>query len=412
MTHQIGELASPKDRISDLVVVRESAMYDHQLLAGMLHQTLSYCPELPGVRDVADAGLAPLLGEGPPFPTVRSRSRKNRSALFEHAGVLYLLSSGGAARIEAGRDDNAFVSQLDEVVSEWRPLRVTTANLSRLVRSPEFAGRLYGTFLRNVDVVNCGGMPLDLRTQQGKLMWQALSMASSMERDFIQQRLTVGLLNKYTRGEYVAGPNAVPPGYLWRDGRVRIDDTARSTIRAMLVVLADTRLPNWRSLEELGRLGLSSRRLRQLHGHDATFRDARTPEPLMTLLGWAETWHTGHARLVYPNPFPGLTSLAGVDVHAEEDVDAYPLGAFHFDYDWGLPKNGWAEPWLTSAVVARAEAQSSPEGRVPRGARAHKFRKPLLQLPAWTTGRDRFALRARNGAYRVERVDEAQATGR
>ena len=326
-------------RVTDMVIVRESAMYDRQLLAGMQRQTLSYCGHLPGVNEVLAEELGPLVSATCHFPHFRVNRRHNRAVVFEHSGVIYLYSEGSAASLDELTGDNDFVMLVAELFKLFRPINVHVATLGRLVRAAQFSGTLLGVAEYTVDEVRIGGSQvIKLRDPYGKMHWQTLGMISAFERDLIIQRLLVGRINQFLRGEWVLGRNTEPPGYPVVDGRLVRDDSTKDHIEKVLTILADPDAGPRAVVEKLARLGVVAHRRRGKN-------DARVPVDqlscattyVQTLLRWHGLWSTGKYEVVHRNPFPGMEDIGGLPVDYSVDRDR---GHLRFVYNVGLPPGG------------------------------------------------------------------------
>ena len=179
-------------------------------MEGMIGQTLGRLGHLPGVAEVLAAELAPLRKEVP-FSVFSYRKEGTQAVLFENQGVMYLYSLGSAAKANTGRQENAFVSLLVDVIDQFRPKHFYVATFSRLVNSTEIAGSLQGALKRSRTLVHAGDVMLDLNTQDGMICWSDFSLITDMERMLIGQRLFTGRCNKFARGEYIVGRNSAPP---------------------------------------------------------------------------------------------------------------------------------------------------------------------------------------------------------
>lgn len=357
-------------RVGDLLVARESDLSDQVLMTAMVGQTLAFASDLPGVATIRELELLPLTdpdkcsaSTGLQIRVLREPGA--RAVLFMHEGVLYLYSMGSAAKADED-GDNAFIKILVDVLSEFRPQRLRVATFSRLVRAPEFAGQLYAAVLNNVEIVLVGIVPIDLRTQQGKALWQVFGMVAAMERDLIVARLIAGMVAKYRRGEWVDGKLTVPPGYRLNPKTSKVELTKDPAeilaVRELLLMLADTTLSKRQLIARAGALGLSTPKLKQLYGEDATYADCRNPgEAVETLLRWLDTYRTGKAVVTQVNAFQGQTHIAGHYLDFEDEDDQF--GYLTFEYDWGLPDGGWVDDDVIEAAKARKVTRDATGGR-------------------------------------------------
>jgi hypothetical protein len=359
-------------RAPDLVVCRESSLYNNLLMDGMIAQTLGNLRHLPGVEDVLAAGITPLTG-GSPFRTFPFRRHRTNAVLFEHCGVIYLYSLGSAATANIRNEENAFVELLVDVVTEYQPLRTHVATFSRLIRSTEFSGKLQGAVKRHVDEVWCGSTLIQPRTAEGKMMWAVLSLVADMERDLINQRLFAGKCTAYLRGDWVFGEASVPPGYiLGDDKRVHVDPAQIEMTRVLLNMMSDPDFTSRQIVDEVGQLGMSSPTVRRLHGPSATYEDLRRADSRLSgIIDWIPTYRTGVIEIFHRNAFPGAPRVAGLEVLNSSDLDP---GQVCFRYEVGLPEGGWVDDSVLTAAVA---LRRGLKDRRKTGGAMHQKRKPL-----------------------------------
>lgn len=383
-----------------LIVVRESAMYDFELLDGMLHQTLSHCTTLPGVEDVQAAGLQGIRSDPSPFTRTELRRGKTRGDLVEHEGVLYLVSAGSAHSLDDAKLQNAFIELLIDTVETHRPRCVHVATISRLVRAAEHGGRLLGALKRHCEVVYTGGMPIVLNDPYGAVMWQTLAMIAAMERDLIVQRLTIGRVNRFRAGRWVFSKNSIPQPWYADDGFVKLDESKVEATKQMLVLLADASKTPARVVEELAACNTSSPQLQKLHGHASTLADAASPWAIVNrLLRTAELYETGRVTKTLANPFPGHKNVGGIAV----DYTASAAGVIPLSYSFPLPKGGFAPPEIFDAIARRTAAQTL------KGAASHKQRRPLLQFPPQVEGEHEYVLHGVGRRYGLRRIATRKA---
>lgn len=389
-------------RIENLVVCRESGLYSNDLLEGMVNQTLGYCSTIRGVDAVREEGLQPLVGRSC-FTCSRLRTRKTRAVLFEHEGTLYLYSAGSAAAVNDDTGDNDFVALLCDVIEQFRPKNLHIATLSRIIRCVDFIGRLHGLALRHIDTVYVGGMPINLRTQQGLVMWQTLSMVATIERELIVQRLTAGRINKFTRGEWLLGTSGVPNGYRLVDRKLVVDDGQVDQVRKMLIVLADASLSNWRVMRHLGTLGLQGPGKPGAAEKSKNFGEYRCPSTKVArLLAWSDLYETGRYDIQLPNPFPGLSKVAGLEVKPDP-TGKLRDGVLVFRYVPGVPDGGWADEEVFELLRRRREKLDTRRWQMNGGAGAHRRRRPLINLGRWSDDQYQYVLAAHAGRYEVRR---------
>lgn len=394
-------------RIEHLVVVRESPQYGYVLMEGMIGQTVGRLLHLPGADDVLAAGIEPVRGTGP-FRTFEYRKHGTTAVMFEHENVLYLYSLGSAAKANIDDQENAFIELLIDVLEHYRPRNVYVATFSRLVRSTEFAGRLQRAMNAHVDVIHSGDQQIRPKTTDGKIMWSMLALIADMERDLIVQRLFAGTCNAYQRGRWVLNDEAVPPGYVLDPvtKKVSPDESLVEPVRLLLTMMADPTLTSRQVMDAAGDAGLTSSRIKRIHGPDATFADViRSDSKLAGLVDWIDTYATGTAVITHPNPFPGATSFGTLKV---EEASSTSAGVVRFVYDWGLPEGGWAPAEVLEA--ARARCRGTKDRRTTGGA-AHVKRKPFSGWVQWSDDTHSFHLSGSSSHYVLlrQRLDAAEA---
>jgi DNA invertase Pin-like site-specific DNA recombinase len=360
--------------------VRESGLYSYVLMDGMIAQTLGPSSGIvDGVDTVLELGLAPLLNpEKCPFAVQKFRAHKTNASVFVYQGTMYVYSLGTAAAVNTATGDNAWVKLLCDLVVAYRPFQLYVANFSRLLRSADWAGQLMKALETACTVVDASGHVIDVNTGHGRMMWQMLAMASDFERDMIRQRLFAGMVNKHSRGQWIHGPDAVPPGYKLVDDRIVLDDTQVEAVRQLIHLLADSTLSDRQVLDAAGVLGLSSSKIRRLYGEDATYTEVKRSGPKVKALTRHLTlWRTGELETRIPSPYRGVTRIRGLDI-----VDPDPPrhhGYAVFRYKLEVPRGGWASDDIFDRAAGRPEARAATLGR--RGA-TRRRRRPLS---GWAT---------------------------
>jgi DNA invertase Pin-like site-specific DNA recombinase len=235
----LSEDAEGEWRADHLVVARESDAWDLQLLEGMIFQTLGHYDAIPGRDSLLKLGVGPVRKT--PAGGYLIVEGKSRAVLFEHQGTWCLYSQGSAASADGPDGDNGFCRILERVLEELRPRHLYIATFSRLVRNSEFAGGVMAAARKHVGVLHCREMT-DLRPgdERDRIFFTMLTMFSDMERTQQMTRLTLGLLAKAHRGEFLDGPRAVPLGYRMLPGhRVVVDPRARHVVDRLLRLLAE-----------------------------------------------------------------------------------------------------------------------------------------------------------------------------
>ena len=127
-------------RIDHLVVIRESSRHNRELMEGMILTTLSKVLDLPGARELVQAGLD-VFDNPNEYSAVSKRVGRSTIRLIERDGVLYFYSMGSAAAKDLA-DGNAFARELVGAIRHYRPRTVWADSLTRLVRSTQAIGEL------------------------------------------------------------------------------------------------------------------------------------------------------------------------------------------------------------------------------------------------------------------------------
>lgn len=345
---EIARLLSSPHRALALVATRESFLYAMTLLDGMFSTTLAFNTDLPGVEEVLAQGLGPLKDDESPFARIRFRSGSLRGVLYEHKGVWYFTATGSAALSKEG-STNEYASVLSDILTVLRPHLLAAANISRLLRSPKVGVMIESAIIDRVDRVRLGSTELDLSNEMSAVVWHAFAAIASVERNLIVQRLAIGRINKWKRGEWFFGKMVQPPGYVLVDKRLVLDPSQKDLVAGILSVLADQSMPAGVASLELGKLGLKTRAGR---GAKVNFGLSRDPSSSVEgLYRWVPLWATGIHDVTLKVPFPNLNHFAGVPV---ERLDADTNGFVRLRYEPGVPVGGWAEPEvLALATLAR-----------------------------------------------------------
>ncbi len=378
-----------------LVIVRESALYDYQLLSSMIRQTVwRHREELgPGAEQVLEWGIQPFLGPVDGLTVHRIREGRCRAVLFEHQDVNYLFSEGSAASWSDERGMNSFCTVIGNVVQEVRPTIVYAARFDRLVRSLAFMSDVYKSFIscrvREL-VLDKTRIPVFGGDGREAIEWSLYGLMAHQERVLILERLTAGKIDKFLRGAWIGSRDALPVGYRLVAGRPEIDEDRVEAVRGMLHLLGDRSLSNREVVNRVGALGLTSRRIQQRLGTNATYADVANPTSAVeTLAGHIESYVTGVLVARVPNHLHVQTGeIAGVPIvrraTAEPDDDAFgdpDHGELVCRYEVGVPDGGWAEQEVLDAVRGRVRAMRSGGAR--GGQAAHSTRRPLQSQPPW-----------------------------
>lgn len=382
--------SAPEARLDGLVVMRESSRYDRVLMEGMVHQTLAKVPDLPGAAELQAAGMD-VFAHPERYGATLRLSGSSRIVMVERDGILYLYSMGTASTDDL-EDANAFITELVRVVETYRPTTIWVAAFTRLLRSATYAGDLLKAFTEHAGMLHCEA-EINLATPEGRMLFQVLAMIAATERDYLVRRHTAGRVAQCRRGEWLS--IGYPPGYRLEDRRLVLDESRIDAVRQMLVLLADPALRPSECAARIGALGLSTPMIINRHGPDATISDARNPtEVLATLRGWVGLYATGRHTTLWPNPFAGVSHIAGVEV---QPFDGYEHGALELVQEVPLPDGGWADDATLDAIRHRSEARSAT------GGASHAMAPPLSGMFNFDDGQHEYALRARRGAYELMR---------
>ena len=397
------------ERARDLVVVRESAVYDHTLMDGCIQHTLSYCKHLPGYEGARQVGLDPLLRpEALPagVAAVPLAHRGTRGVLFSIEGTLFFYSEASAAKTDV-QGDNQWTLILNALLERVRPEQLHVVALSRLVRSFEMAGLVHSTVTRNVKTVYAGGARIPMQGegyQMGQLMWSTLATISASERHLIVQRLTAGVVAKYVRGEWVRGVGSQPLGYTYdpEAKNLKLDLGAREQVALAWTLLADSRVTAEKFVRLLGDAGIVSSSTSR-EGRRRNVGDLRDPATYVNhLMRYADLYRTGRHVQRHRNPFPGSDHISALPVLAPSTD--YPEGHVEFSYDWGLPEGGWIDHEIITTAL---EVRRSYRPRT--GGRARKRVAPLTganwvqdgsEFLVQATSREGYELRVRRAGVR------------
>jgi DNA invertase Pin-like site-specific DNA recombinase len=347
--------ADAKFQLDHLVVMRESDRYDQILMEGMIQQTLAKVSHLPGAKELMVAGTEVFSNPRKWGASVR-RVGRSQLSMVERDGVLYLYSMGTAAS-EDLPDANAFIQELIKVVVTYSPRETWVSSFTRLTRSANYVGDLMKAFGDHPGLLHCEA-EINLSTPEGKMLFQMLGMIAAMERDYIVRRHTAGRVAQWRRSDWI--PNAYPPGYKVVDRKIVIDEDAIEATKAMLGILANSALSTAETTSSIGALGITTPAVQRLHGDEATIADARNPTSILdTLLGWVESYETGRHETLWPNPFPGVTDIAGVSI---ENIEGFDHGALRLVQEMPIPDGGWADQSIFDAIRSRIELVSLTGG--------------------------------------------------
>ncbi len=406
--------AGPAGRVEHAFAARESSLYAHALMEGMITQTLAPYLHLPGVAEVLEAGVSPLVdASGSGFRVHRLRGHRTNSVLFASKACMFLYSLGSAASVNTPEGDNAWMRVLCDFIREFRPANLYVANFNRLVRSALWSGELMRAVEEAGTVLWANGIRIDLGDPQGRVLWQTLAMLSDLERESIVQRLFAGTVNKYGRGEWILNAEAVTPGYHLESDRVVLDPNQVDAVRHVIGLLADPQLSARQVVDAAGAAGLTSPTIQRVHGEDATIADVRRADAAVrVLLGHVPVWATGTYEARLPNPYRGATRIGTLPV--VDDDPPHARGFVVFTYQLEVPDGGWAEPAVLAAAARRrvARQEALDRGGAANGGAAHRKRRPFSGWAAVTdeTGA-RCYLSGDNARYLVMRQDPDPTKG-
>jgi len=160
----------------------------------------------------------------------------------------------------------------------------------------------------------------------------------------------------------------------------------------MLAILGNTAFGPAECAARIGALGITTQMVQKLHGTTATIADARNPsEVIRTLAGWVDTYATGHYEMLWPNSFPGVKHVAGLEV---EDVDGYDFGALRLTYQVEVPADGWTDDATLEGIRQRFAT------RLASGGASHSSTPPLAAMFSFSDDTCDYALLSGNhGTY-------------
>lgn len=318
-------------RVLALFVVRESDEQDRLMFEGMTAQTYQPHADNPNIAPILSLGLAPLDARGPITVTdaqgrqetvllERITRGRTTAVLFSYRGFWHLWSMASAAKeTEAGL--NEFTQILIEVIERLHPIELVAANVSRLVRSDHQANLLQAAMHRRVDVVVAGAVRFEFagpNAHIGRLLFAVLAMMAAMERDWIVQRVTAGMIARWRRGLWPRGQQFVPFGYQLTDDGVLVPrPELRENVRQMMLVLSSDAAPSEKQ-QRLAELGIMTQRPKR-GARQSTVDALRSPVALERRLNaCAAIWIQGEYLYRHRNPFRELNEMAGVSIQRHD----------------------------------------------------------------------------------------------
>jgi DNA invertase Pin-like site-specific DNA recombinase len=338
--------------IRHLVTMRESSGFDTSLMDGMIKQTMSKVNHLPGAVALGHAGVD-VFRNPQLYNAHTTRRGGSRQVWVQVDDVLYFYSMGSAAKVDE-KGDNFFVTELVDAIRTYKPKELWTVAFTRLVRSQMFAGALLEACEAHVRQLHCE-VDIVTSTPEGKLIYSVLAMIAAAERDYIVRRHTAGRVIQWRRGNWI--PIGMPPGYRRAaDGSLEVDPDMVEPVREMLVLLADHSKSPRLLAREIGALGITTQKLRK-RGLDVGGARNRW-EVIRTLLGWAKTLEKGSYTVYWPNPFPGVDNVAGVEVVPAAPIERFPHGGLPLEYHLPVPEGGWASQEVFEAIRNRPRRRS------------------------------------------------------
>jgi hypothetical protein len=394
-----GRTVKTEPRIDNLLVVRESDEGAKLLMEVMIQRTCLLRPDIPGCREMAAAGLDPLLHPDR-YGASEVRKGRNRSVLFTRDGTMFFFWMGSAASINTPEGENLFSNYLVEVIRRFRPRSLYVAAFTRLVRSGALSKDL-GRVCQELRVtIHYPGGTIEPWTPMGEALWAFQTTFASMERNEIVNRNLLGMIASGMRGGCPFGPKGLPPGYLLDKDRVRPVESMRTEVGRMLLILADPTLSYTEAAARLGECGI--RRPLLAFGSDLNAADARDPATVIrSLLKWTDLYETGTWTMQRKNPLPGLDLVGPIVVQRDEDGDP---GTLSIPFQWGLPDGGWAPPEVFSLLRARQQLDSERSAREGGGSTGSRPRKPFAGLCEWSDDEWDWHLDTNgDGLYRLRR---------
>jgi len=370
------DLSDDDQRLSHLVIMRESSESDHLLMDGMIQQTLAAVPHLPGAQELLLAGMS-VFDAPENFGAERRRLGKSNIVLISREDVLYLYSMGSASAKDAN-DANAFVSELSRIINTIRPRIVTTVSFTRLLRAAEHSGQLLTAMRAHVDVLRCE-TEIHPATEAGIMMFQVFTMFASSERDAIVKRHTAGRVAQWRRGEWMV--QAYPPGYRIVEKKLALNDSEIGKVQHMLRLLADHDRSPKQIADELGAIGITTPKIQEQYGPDATVVDARNPsECIKTLLSWVDLYEHGK-----------------YEVDRDVDPEEFPHGVLRFPCEVPLPDEGWGSDETFRSIRSRLTRKKEV------GPQTHLHRPALIGIFEWSDGAHEYKVLARSKNYELVR---------
>jgi DNA invertase Pin-like site-specific DNA recombinase len=339
--------SEPEHRVDHLIVVRESDQHDRLLMAGMIAQTLHKASGLPGVDEMVEAGMD-VFDNPKRYGAEKTRLGKSTMCVLERDGVVFFYSMASASKDDLD-DANAFVTELARAIEKYAPHEIWVAAFTRLLRSTSHQSDLYRALSRRPTKLHCE-LEIDFAELGAAMSFDVLALVAAGERDNIVSRLTIGRVAQWRRKEWI--PKGYPPGYKVDErNQLVVDEGKVESTRAMLTVLADAALTTREKAERIAALGVTTPKLQQLYGPQATIGDAGNPhEVVETLYGWVGTYETGIYEMLWGVPMRGLKEVLGVPV---EQHPGYANGALRMPYTLPLPDGGWGTTETFDALRRR-----------------------------------------------------------
>lgn len=374
-----GTLIAPqiamKERVKNLVVVRESDVSDKLLMLGMVDKTLYGCQGIPGVQFVKTFALEPFQNPEK-FGAQLKTTPTHKMVLFAVEGTLFLYAMGSAAKEESDQSGNDFLEFLMEILKQYRPETMTLANITRLMRSTRRVGELQSLLIEIGCILRLeGGSLINVREPSGAMQFMMMSMFAAFERDHIVLRMLAGIVADSNRGGMHFREEHLPLGYKLVDGVVEPD---LERVRDVAILLETLGLPITRRqmAETMSSAGV---RLDRSFGPNKSNNPADARDMKGFVKGiepWLDLYSTGIHKVKRENPFIGLDRIGVAPVIRTSESDP---GYIELNYRWGLPEGGW----VSDEVIARARQAFQSQSSKGSGGAGHKIRKPLLGIVSW-----------------------------
>jgi hypothetical protein len=264
-------LPCPPDA-SHLAVLRES---DHNNFSALKSQKLRLkMSGVPGADVVRDIGAEPLRYRNVAAENSSPRDAKPsdgrievlaRITAAELSAVLYrvlgtntyvLVALGSAAKTDAYLE-NAFTNVLAGVITEYDITHVYAPEVSRLVRSVDFASAVIAMLQSKRITVKVETRSFCLWMDEDRIDFYDECVEAAKSASLTKKRTDGGSVAHLLSGEAVGGPTSAPAGLKLEDGSLVWDEDFEGILNDILRILAREDLTDVLKRRELGMLGLT-----------------------------------------------------------------------------------------------------------------------------------------------------------